>query len=64
MENILHYHSSVKRGQRQNIKKMRDKSKELLPECSCKSGSKGSFDYLEDRLKSQRDLTSLCFSHL
>lgn len=43
---------------------MRDRNKELLPECSCKTGSKGSFDYLEDRLKSCRDLTSFCFSPL
>lgn len=51
------------------LKKVRDnifrkclrEIKKLLPECYFKSGSKGSFDYLEDRLKSQRDLTFLCF---
>lgn len=55
------YCSSVKRGQRQNFekKKKRVRYEEQLAECSCKSRLKGSFDYLEDRLKFQRDLTSL-----
>lgn len=63
MENVPHSHSSAERLET-NFLKMHDKNKELLPLFSGKRSSKGSFDYSEDRFKSQRDLTSFSFSPL